>query len=333
MIKKLLIIIVLITISCAEEKKEGFSLMGKTDLIENGSKLFMHDLVNNKTLDSAVVENGEFQFDKELPSYPYWVIIHTKNRSQSKDMWVEDKTMTFTAIDTDFASATITGSESNNLITELYHNIDFDKRKELKETEKKFIEDHPSSIISVFILSNNLNTWGNKETKKLFENLSDKNRNSQFAEKITDYIKSSKTPEIGEQFLDISMENPIGEIKKLSDLKGKLILLEYWASWCLPCREDNPELVEIYNDYNSQGFEIYAVSLDRNKEQWINAIEEDNLKWTHVSDLQKPNKAADLYGVTSIPDSFIIDQNGIVLDNKLRGKELRKKLEELFTKP
>ena len=127
MIKKLLIIIVLITISCAEEKKEGFSLMGKTDLIENGSKLFMHDLVNNKTLDSAVVENGEFQFDKELPSYPYWVIIHTKNRSQSKDMWVEDKTMTFTAIDTDFASATITGSESNNLITELYHNIDFDK--------------------------------------------------------------------------------------------------------------------------------------------------------------------------------------------------------------
>lgn len=330
MIKKLLILLVLINISCSEEKKQSFNLTGETDQIENGSKLFMHDLVNNKTLDSAVVENGEFQFNQKLPDYPYWVILHTKDRSQSKDIWIEDKTMTFDATDADFAKAKITGSESNDLITELYQNVDFEKREELKETEKKFIEQQPKSIISAFILSNNLNTWGTKETKRLFQSFSDKNKSSQFGEKIMDNLKTSKTPEIGEQFADISMENPNGEIKILSDLKGKVILLEYWASWCLPCREENPELVNIYNEYNSKGFEIYAVSLDRDKQSWIDAIEKDDLKWIHVSDLQKPNKAAELYGVTSIPDSFIIDQDGKVIANKLRGEELRNKLEELF---
>jgi thiol-disulfide isomerase/thioredoxin len=331
MIKKLLILLVLINISCSEEKKESFNLTGKTNQIENGSKLFMHDLVNNKTLDSAVVENGEFQFIQKLPDYPYWVILHTKDRLQSKDIWIEDKTMTFDAIDTDFASGKITGSESNNLITELYRNADFDKPNELKETERNLIEQHPQSIISAFILSGNLNTWGTKETLRLFQNFPDKNKNTQFGQKISDYLKTSKTPEISEQFIDISMENPKGEIKKLSDLKGKVILLEFWASWCLPCREDNPELVNIYNEYNSKGFEIYAVSLDQEKERWINAINKDNLKWTHVSDLQKPNKAAELYGVTSIPDSFLIDQDGKVIANKLRGEELRKKLGELFS--
>ncbi|SDS66400.1 Thiol-disulfide isomerase or thioredoxin [Gillisia sp. Hel1_33_143] len=330
MIKKLLILLILTNISCSEQKKESFKLIGKTYQIENGSKLFMHDLVNNKTLDSAVIENGEFQFTQKLPEYPYWVILHTRDRSQSKDIWIEDKTMTFTATDSNFANAKITGSESNNLITELYKNVDFNKRKKLKEIEKKFIEQHPKSIISTFLLTNNLNTWGAKETKRLFKTFPDNNKNSQLGQRISDYLKTAKTPEIGEQFVDISMENPNGEIKKLSDLKGKVILLEFWASWCLPCRESNPDLVEIYNEYKSKGFEIYSVSIDQDKESWINAINMDNLKWTNVSDLQKPNKAAKLYGVSSIPDSFLIDQNGNVIDNKLRGKELRKKLEQYF---
>ncbi|RKS42784.1 peroxiredoxin [Gillisia mitskevichiae] len=332
MIKKLLFLSVFIIFSCSEEKKESFSLTGKTDKLENQSTLYLHDLVNNKTLDSAIVKNGQFQFDKELPNYPFWAIIHTKDRSINKDIWIEDKTMTLDATNTVFSKAKITGSESNKLITELYENVDFTKRKELKEKEKEFIEQHPESIISAFLLSGNLSTWGLSETKRLFQSFPETNKISHFGEKISIYVKTSTAPEIGEDFLDISMENPDGEIKKLSDLKGKVILLEYWAAWCLPCRKDNPELVKIYNEYHSKGFEIYAVSLDRDKDNWVNAINQDNLEWTHVSDLQKPNKAAKLYGVTSIPDSFLIGRDGKLIENKLRGDDLRKKLDEIFTK-
>jgi thiol-disulfide isomerase/thioredoxin len=137
---------------------------------------------------------------------------------------------------------------------------------------------------------------------------------------------------IGDVAPDIVMNDPNGVERKLSDLKGKVVLLDFWASWCGPCRRENPNVVNAYQDYQSKGFEVFSVSLDKQTERWAQAIEQDGLIWpNHVSDLNGwQNAASRAYGVTSIPHAVLIDQNGVIAATHLRGASLRQKLDELL---
>ena len=148
---------------------------------------------------------------------------------------------------------------------------------------------------------------------------------------VARYTQLPDEPKLGAQFVDFEMIDQNGNPKKLSDLKGKIIYLDFWASWCAPCRKENPNLVKTYKKFNPKGFEIVAVSVDQNKEKWLAAIEKDSLNWLHLNDLKgQGNRAALMYGVTGIPDSFLIDKDGIIVARDIRGKELDNKLEELF---
>ncbi len=131
--------------------------------------------------------------------------------------------------------------------------------------------------------------------------------------------------------MDFEMEDPNGEIRKLSDFEGKLVLLEFWSSNCIPCRKENPNLVKTYEKFNPKGFEIFAVSQDIKKESWLKAIEKDSLPWIQVSDLKgHENSASLIYGVHAIPDNFLIDRNGIIIERDIRGERLNAKLKELL---
>ncbi|MEZ4936560.1 MAG: TlpA disulfide reductase family protein [Crocinitomicaceae bacterium] len=131
---------------------------------------------------------------------------------------------------------------------------------------------------------------------------------------------------------DIVQNDTEGKERKLSDLKGKVVLLDFWASWCGPCRRENPTVVKLYNKYKDKGFTIFSVSLDNNKERWLGAIKQDGLVWeNHVSDLLGwGNKAAKLYGVSSIPSTFLLDKEGKIIGKNLRGFALEEKLKEIF---
>jgi len=131
---------------------------------------------------------------------------------------------------------------------------------------------------------------------------------------------------------DLAFENPEGKILKLSDLKGKVVLLDFWAAWCRPCRMENPNVVNMYKKYNSKGFEVFSVSLDRDKNSWVKAIQDDELIWPyHVSDLKQwQSQAAKIYGVSSIPSTFLIDKEGKIIAKNLRGAALENALKELF---
>ena len=136
---------------------------------------------------------------------------------------------------------------------------------------------------------------------------------------------------IGAQAPEIALLTPDGKPIKLSDFKGKITMIDFWASWCKPCRMENPNVVKVYNKYKSKGFEIFGVSLDQNGDKWVEAIAQDGLTWKHGSELKFwQSSFVPAYNLDGIPMTYLLDENGVIIAKGLRGAELEAKLQEIF---
>jgi thiol-disulfide isomerase/thioredoxin len=154
---------------------------------------------------------------------------------------------------------------------------------------------------------------------------------NEFVKQYHQQVEVERKTAIGFPAPDIALTDPEGKLLKLSSLKGKVVLIDFWASWCGPCRKENPNVVAVYNQYKDKGFEVFSVSLDKDRDSWLAAIAKDNLIWpNHVSDLKYWKSAgAAAYGVTSIPFTVLVDRKGNIVAKKLRGEELEKQVKEL----
>jgi peroxiredoxin len=167
--------------------------------------------------------------------------------------------------------------------------------------------------------------------ERRYLSLDEKVRQSQIGKSLAEFIAYNKVGAVGTDAIEFTQNDLSGKPLSLSSFKGKYVLIDFWASWCKPCREENPNVVKAYNKFKNRNFTILGVSLDQNGDAWKKAVEKDGLSWPQVSDLQAwNNSAAALYHVQSIPQNFLVDPNGKIIAKNLRAEQLETKLCEVL---
>ena len=203
---------------------------------------------------------------------------------------------------------------------------------EAKEIYLSFIKENPNSFISLTALNSYAGSTPNVEVvEPIFNTLSSQVKSTRDGKAFADRMTALKKVAIGAIAPEFSQTDPDGKEIKLSDFRGKYLLIDFWAAWCVPCRQENPNIVAAYNKYKDKNFEILGVSLDQTREAWLAAIEKDGLTWPQVSDIKYwNNEVGRLYSVRSIPQNFLLDPEGKIIATNLRGEKLAAKLEELL---
>jgi len=223
-------------------------------------------------------------------------------------------------------------SEKDELASEAaikeYEAVDAEKM----ESVKTFVKTNGNSVVAAFVayryLSSQLEV---DKMEELYNTFADNVKTSSSALAIKAKVDILKQVAIGQAAPDFTLNTPEGTPLSLSSLKGKVVVIDFWASWCGPCRRENPHMVELYKELSPKGVEFLGVSLDKDEAKWLKAIEDDGLIWKHVSDLKFWNSAAaKLYGVNSIPCTYLIDQNGTIVAKKVFGDELKVEIEKLL---
>ncbi len=363
--KKTLFSLVLI-LALASCKQEGYRITGEIQGIEEGKVYLLKAETREMVkVDSVTLTNGAFTFTGSV-EYPGLYMIEAENAEGRLRFFLENSTVTIKADAGDMENGEVTGSSVHDKymefsvkeagynerlsdilseLTELRAEGDEEAftsmmendyrplHEEKEEFVKDFIAGNPSSFVSPFILYSQL--WRSLETdekNRILSSLDSRVERSPFAKAMKDELERLLRVDVGQQFVDFTMEDPDGNSRSLSSFTGDgYLLLDFTASWCGPCRSINPAKVDVYHDFRDYGFDIVSVSLDRSYDEWVKYIEEDNLEWHHISDLQAWNsEAASIYGVRSIPYSVLIDPEGKIVEKGLRPDALREKLNELL---
>lgn len=359
----------LIIISCGSESNSNaaqtsYEIEGKMTNTTGNFPIYLDKLSfnGNQSIDTAIIANdGSFKMKGTVPEKGLYML--RINQEKSWIMIIDAGKTTVTADYNDIFNYTISGKE-NKIINDFVNSLG-KTRNGLQQFQNEYMMaqmsgdmakmqaaqeqynanvvvynnqimkmiDTTSSPLTALFAATMLNVEQNATYLSSFvqKNQSKLGTNSlmqEFAAKVGNETKLA----IGGKAPDFSLKNAKGETLNLADAKGKVVLLDFWASWCRPCRMENPNVVRLYNQYKDKGFTVFSVSLDNNMQKWVAAIEQDGLIWNfHGSNLlgwQCP--VAQQYKVNSIPQTFLIDKNGLIVGKNLRGIELENKLKELF---
>jgi thiol-disulfide isomerase/thioredoxin len=337
------------------------SMEGKTVYLEN--ILWYMKQSSQKSLDSAVIHNKKFQFKGNTDST--YIVLLTVDGNPFTIFLIENGNISINIPD-DMNQTIVSGTVLNDQlksyndkmkptkdkfqelmqyaqtqektpelqseIQEKYESL----TKELLQISVKFLDENPGSILSAYVLLSALSQDIDIETvQSAYGKFDENTKNSVFGKIISRELARMKTAEIaeGDIFRDMTMKTPDNKDISISDYagKGKYVLLDFWASWCGPCRAENPNVVALYKEYKDKGFEIIGVSLDNNKDAWIKGINDDGITWPQMSDLKGWESEATMkYKVQGIPFTVLLDKEGKVVAKNLRGEELKSKIKTLI---
>jgi peroxiredoxin len=306
------------------------------------TKVYLENIIAQKEIDSTNIDKeGNFTLKTKIDKSDFYKLKFSNEHYIL--LVLEPGETADVEIDlTDLYSPKIKGSKNSELVYNTFGKMqDFDA--ELKrlteeiETKKKdyirkFILDNLNSLSSLFFIESLSPEEDAEIYKKLSASLMKLYPDNFMVKNLHNKVKESVSLAVGSLAPEIDLPGVDGKNIKLSSLRGKYVLIDFWAAWCGPCRRESPNIVAMYKKYNEKGFEIYSVSLDKKKNDWVNAIKKDGLgAWSHVSDLKFWNSiAAKDYGVESIPFTVLLDKEGKIIAKGLRGDKLEDKLAEIF---
>ncbi len=362
--RNLLIVVTLVIVgftSCGP--KNQYKIVGSITGIDSGLVyLQKRDAGEWKVIDSSELVSGKFNLKGTIESPELWY-LSVKDARVYVPLFVENSTITVDILADSLDGTVIKGSLSQgvyedylkqmkpiedemNAIYNDYKNASAagdevaiaaaDSMYEVVEARQKeqilvFAKENNSSVVAPYLIFRNAYMFDLPALEEAALAMDTALNNSTYLMELNKQVAILKAVEIGQPAPDFTQADTAGNPLTLSSLKGNVLLIDFWASWCGPCRAENPNVVEAWKKYHDKGFDILGVSLDKNRDKWLEAIKADGLTWYQVSDLQYwNNEVSNLYGVRSIPSNILLNQDGIIIGRNLRGQDLLKKLEELF---
>ena len=315
---------------------DGYLIKGKINNMSARAPIYLEEITaqNARAIDTATVEaDGTFELRGKVAQQSLGRL--RVGNGAAMLLIIDNKTMDVTLDVQNPSSFSTTGSLETAQLHSLIKDIQAKQPAE-REAYLRAYSDTVKNPLLAYMAVSNLSIEDNYESyqkfaQRLQTELPNSPLTSQFQSHITS-MQSVMNTAVGKEAPDLKLANPAGKEIALSSLRGKVVLIDFWASWCRPCRQENPNVVAAYHKFKDKGFDIYSVSLDQKADKWKEAIEADKLTWaSHVSDLGGWNSAAAAqYSVRSIPSSFLIDKDGKIIAKNLRGEALDAKLAEVL---
>ena len=348
-------------VACTGGNKAGYTITGTVEGASDGDTVYLQEANgrNLTKLDTAVITKGTFTFEGtqdsvvsryvtcEVNGEPLMIDFFLENGKIIINLSQENNSATGTANNDAYQEIRAQINGLNKQMMSIYESMsDTTLTDEQRETKGKEMENLENSMISaikagikknitnpvgVLLLKQNYYYMDVADLNPLMPQIPAAYDNDEAIVKIKNNVEKMKATAVGQKFTDFEMQTPEGKTVKLSDYvgKGKVVLVDFWASWCGPCRREMPNLVEAYAKYKNKNFEIVGVSLDQSADAWKEAIKKLNITWPQMSDLKYWNcEGAQLYAVSSIPHTVLIDGEGTILARGLHGDELQEKIAE-----